>query len=536
MKKIISIAFAAVLAGFAISCQKEESVSEKTDAVQYTFNITVKDQVGFDSEASTKGGSSEKYKTGWENNDKIFLFFKPTEGSLLEDTYATLTYNGSSWDGAVTGTTSLGEEGTLSAVYVYNLGDVAPEFSDDQWTITTGNTFYNCQTEVSYTVSGSVISATLNLIAPTDFVRFSVYSASGALTCDKVKGWKDIAIGSDLAVSNVTCTGYMDGFTNSGDSNFKDYYGRIVSGNSLNGKTCKFSVVKNNGTVYERTATPSSDARSFKINSWTEAEGKLPGLFTISNGADNEAGTADDIQVRFSKGNLVAAIDENGAPTAWKFATNQYDYIGNATANTSIGSTAGDVDLFGWSTDATSNNWGIHTKEEATQDYTTGSFKDWGKAYCTSKSISPDNTWRTLSTAEWQYLFNYGDYTSDVRNGKYKTGVTVCSKANCVVLLPDNWDETVISLTDFAALNTCDENSTPKWSEMQAAGAVCLPAAGDRDGSHVIHVGVYGFYWSSTAYGESRAYNVRFDSYDVYPDDLDYRDGGFSVRLITESK
>ena len=537
MKKIISIAFAAMLAGLAISCQKEEAVSDKADAVQYTFNITVNDRSGFDNGASTKGDAT--YKSAWENGDKIFLFFKPTEGSLLGDRYATLTYNESSWDGTVSsGTSSLGEEGTLSAVYVYKLdGSVTPAYSDNKWTIATGNVFYNCQTGVDYTVSGDVISATLNLVAPTNFVQFYVTSATGALTCDKVKGWKDVAIGSDMTVSNVTCTGYMEGFTNSGDSNVKEYYGRIVGdGTTLKDVACNFSVVKD-GKVYERTAIPSLDARSFKMTvstpDWPEAAGKLPGLFTVGIGADGKAGTADDVKVRFSQGNLVATIDATGAPTVWKFATNQYDYIGGNVANTSIGSTAGDVDLFGWSTEANSNNWGIHTKTEATQDYTTGSFKDWGKAYCEKNSITPDNTWRTLTTAEWQYLFN--ERSNAIR--LFKFGVNVCDKANCVVLLPDGWkwegDVGTEWQTEYPETQT---NNEVTWQKMEAAGAVCLPAAGYRDGSIVYYVGDYGLYWSSTADDEDVAYDVYFNSIDVSPDDSDSRGLGYSVRLITESK
>ena len=555
MKKIISIAFAAILAGLAISCQKEEAVSDKADAVQYTFNIIVNDRAGFDNDASTKG--SESHKSYWESGDRIFLFFKPTDGVLLDGTYATLTYNGSSWDGTVTpGQSSLGDGGTLSAVYVYKLdGSVTPAYSDNKWTIATGNTFYNCQTGVDYTVSDNVISASLDLVAPTNFVQFYVTSATGVLTCDKVKGWKDIAIGSDMAISNVTCTGYMDGFANSGDSNVKEYYGRIVDGTSLNGKACEFSVVML-GKVYERTATPTSDARSFKMTvstpDWPEAAGKLPGLFTVGKGADVTAGTEDDVQVRFSQGNLVAAIDANGAPTAWKFATNQYDYIGGNVANTSIGNpstsgTAGDVDLFGWSASnnegtSTTDNYGIIISENG-DDYL-GDFYDWGKAYCEKNSITPDNTWRTLSTEEWQYLFSYDgseldgqNYDNDIRRGKCKFGVTVCSKTNCVVLLPDNWDETVISLANFAAQDTYDENFTPKWSEMQAAGAVCLSAAGARDGSSVNYVGDVGGYWSSTALDNYGACYVFFSSLGVAPDSGgNRRDLGFSVRLISDVK
>lgn len=120
MKKILAIAFAAVLALLAISCQKENFLSEEQNdtPVQYTFNISVNEQLGVDNETSTKGGPSTAYKTGWASGDRVFLFFKPDSGSLLGDTYATLTINGSSWVGSVTGTSNLGEAGTLSAVYI----------------------------------------------------------------------------------------------------------------------------------------------------------------------------------------------------------------------------------------------------------------------------------------------------------------------------------------------------------------------------------------------------------------------------------
>ncbi len=551
MKKIISIAFVAILAGFAISCQKEELVSDKTDVVQYTFNITVNDRSGFDNDASTKG--SEYHKSYWENGDKIFLFFKPTDDNLL-NTYATLTYDGSEWGVNAPGLSGLGEDGTLSAVYVYKLdGSVTPAYSDSKWTIATGNTFYNCQTGVDYTVSDNVISASLDLVAPTNFVQFYVTSATGALTCDNVKGWKDIAIGSDMAVSNVTCTGYMEGFTNSGDSNVKEYYGRIVGdGTTLKDVACNFSVVKD-GKVYERTATPSSNARSFYMEvrtdgdkPWTEAEGKLPGLFTVGKGADGTAGTEDDVQVRFSQGNLQAIYNSTTSSYTWDFAANQYSYVGNAVGNTSIDSQTNGavVDLFGWST--SSDNYGIKTSTSPS-DYS-GEFYDWGKAYCEENSITPDNTWRTLTTAEWQYLFSYDgsgsggqNYDNDIRRGKYKYGVTVCGKENCVVLLPDNWqwDSSTVG-TDWQK-NTRDiieysEEPTIKWSTMQAAGAVCLPAAGHRCGSDVIFVGSYGHYWSSsTALDVLSVRSVFFDLSTVLPDFNDLRDQGFSVRLITKS-
>ena len=530
MKKIIHIAFATILAGLAISCQKENTLTEQNDApVQYTFNIAVNDKAGFDDDASTKG-SGPSYKTGWESGDRIFLFFKPTSGSLLTDTYATLTYKGSSWEGTVTGSTSLGNEGTLSAVYVYNLGsNVKPVFSDSKWTIATGNTntFYSCHTKVSYSVSGNnEISASLSLAAPADFVQFYVKDATGVLTCDQVKGWKDIAIGSEMTFSNVTCTLYMVGFENSGDSEVREYYGRIVNdGKSLKDVACEFSVA-NNGKVYEHTATPTTDARSFKMSitgdkAWTEAEEKLPGLFTVGKGKDGKAGTADDVQVRFSKGNLLASIDANGVPTDWKFAANQYAYLGEGGANKTIGTAAGDVDLFGWSTDSTI--YGINTSTSKSTYY--GDFQDWGIAYCKKKSIA-DGAWRTLTKDEWVYLINKAD-NDNVRKGKYKFGVTVCGKTNCLILVPDNIEMDI---------NASYEGFT--WSVAQAFGLVCLPAAGYRYGSDVNQVGDYGFYWSSTAHEDNiEAYGMKFKSDSVTPDSYeDARYEGHSVRLVTELK
>ena len=229
--------------------------------------------------------------------------------------------------------------------------------------------------------------------------------------------------------------------------------------------------------------------------------GALSGKFSVSASK----------QIQFSKGNLVATIDATGTPTAWKFAANQYDCLGEGGANQTIGTAAGDVDLFGWSTAAT--NYGISTSTSSS-DYS-GDFVDWGN------NIGDGSTWRTLSNDEWVYLFE----TRTNASGLYKCGVTVCGKTKCVVIAPDGFTGTIETSYDATA-----------WATAEAAGLVCLPAAGNRYGSLVLSVGDYGRYWSSTAYDSYNAYYVRFNSYNVYPDNYGTRDYGYSVRLITESK
>ena len=233
-------------------------------------------------------------------------------------------------------------------------------------------------------------------------------------------------------------------------------------------------------------------------------EGALPGEFSVSATK----------KVHFSKGNLVATINASGAPTAWKFAANQYDYLGGGGANETIGTAAGDIDLFVWSTAATT--YGISTST-STSDYS-GDFVDWGKA------IDNKGTWRTLSNDEWKYLFKTRTNASSL----YKYGVTVCGKTNCVIIAPDNWD------TSANPLQTSYDATA--WATAEAAGLVCLPAAGYRYGSLVSYIGDGGYYWSSTAIGSSIACNVYFSSRDVSPVNYDFRSYGRSVRLITDVK
>lgn len=253
-------------------------------------------------------------------------------------------------------------------------------------------------------------------------------------------------------------------------------------------------------------------------------EGALPGEFSVSAAK----------KVHFSQGNLVATVNASGVPVAWKFATKQHDYLGEGGANHTIGSSAGDVDLFCWSSDAASNNWGIYTETEITKGVTNGNFNDWGK------NIGNGNVWRTLSTEEWQYLFSYDgsehggtNYDNDTRRGKYKYGVTVCGKECCVVLLPDNWDTSLLSLDIFANTTEYNEETTVKWSAMEAAGAVCLPAAGYRKGLIMYAVDSLGNYWTSSAYDDDYALSESFLGDIIYADDYDIRYLGFSVRLVT---
>lgn len=224
-------------------------------------------------------------------------------------------------------------------------------------------------------------------------------------------------------------------------------------------------------------------------------------------------------QVYFSKGNLVASIDANRNPIAWKFAAHQYDCIGEGGANKTIGTAAGYIDLFGWSTTDNSNNWGIHNNPSATG----GGFKDWGNA------IDNNGTWRTLTEAEWRYLtYHDAEHQDHPRFCKYLCPVTVCGVENCLVLLPDQYNPDNLP---------SDRKTFDPWATYEGYGYVCLPPTGTREGMSV-KMPEIGHYWSSDPLNGTSAFCLDF------PNPADEQPGvgngsrlhGFCVRLVTDVK
>ncbi|MCQ2173741.1 MAG: hypothetical protein MJY61_01245 [Bacteroidales bacterium] len=234
----------------------------------------------------------------------------------------------------------------------------------------------------------------------------------------------------------------------------------------------------------------------------------LSGVFSVG----------DNKKVRFSKGNLRATFD--GSSYVWSFAPEQYGYVGNASGNTTIGaqSSGASVDLFGWSTSSTF--YGID--ESPVSSSYLGVFVEWGDAYCSSNGVAP-GTWRTLtggSDGEWKYLIDKRENASSL----CRYGVTVCDRTNCLVLAPDDFEGNI----EF-------EYDSITWPEAEAAGLVCLPAAGSRNGLTVENTGALGDYWTSSPKGTDRAYDAYFNLEKVDAVDNAARAHGYSVRLVTDA-
>ena len=265
-----------------------------------------------------------------------------------------------------------------------------------------------------------------------------------------------------------------------------------------------------------------SDGNVIKVDSISMVAPEEPEQPDPSAGIGTFSVSADK-QVTFSKGNL----QYHPANDEWRFAENQTDYIGDANSNCSS-TYNGWLDLFGWSTSAT--NFGVSTSDDY-DDYS-GSFVDWG-----TNQIGADapNTWRTLTYDEWWYV------VFDRPNASSLKGVAQVNGVNGLIFLPDNWTcpagvtfkSGFHSESSVEAYGQYQTFSADQWSKLESAGAVFLPAAGDRLGSGVRRVRYYGYYWSATEVSSGSAGYLVFYS-DVAGMNGNGRDYGLSVRLVKD--
>ena len=301
--------------------------------------------------------------------------------------------------------------------------------------------------------------------------------------------------------------------------------------------------------TYSKSGVTFTAGEYYEITVKMIPEGAIKGLFTINAAGD---------KVYFSKGNLQATY--NGSAWSWAFAENQWDYIGNAEGNTKVtymspyveGYTGSSttVDLFGWV--GASSTWTDVNQYGITSFTTTNSYgnvageslkSDWGTLIGTG--------WRTLTKDEWVWLLGPNDAPNPGTN--CRTSSTVNGVANArfakaklfdttygLIIFPDSYTHpdgvafpVGINATDDTSWND-NAYTADGWGKMEAAGAVFLPAAGDRIGAEVYDVGSLGRYWSSSSKTSAadEAHFVNFISNKLNPQSGHVRPIGCSVRLV----
>ena len=313
------------------------------------------------------------------------------------------------------------------------------------------------------------------------------------------------------------------------------------------------SIVVERNTIYNVTIGGSYD--------FVQPEGRLPGLFSVSA----------DHQVYFSIGNLqwtstgTHAVNGSGTDEGtWRFATHQYDYVGNGNANASSTCTSW-IDLFGWGTsgyhdssddynvnyypyststrgvDRRYNKFGYGPSYNMTDTNITGTSAnyDWGVYNAISNGGNVPGQWRTLTIAEWNYLLNTRtNAISKKASGRIDLGDG--TYANGCILLPDRWIlPSGCSFTaGFSSINneydySLNTYTLDQWSLMEAAGAIFLTAGGDRTDTNVDDVGNAGWYWSTTCNYISDALSIVFSA-SMLQEGTVWRYYGISVRLVQD--
>lgn len=331
-----------------------------------------------------------------------------------------------------------------------------------------------------------------------------------------------------------------------------DYTGLVIELNTNDGQFCTKTA---NTTIPVRRShytliTLGENDLNFTAQLYS---GALPGLFSVSATQ----------QVHFSQGNLQYQASTN----TWRFAEHQYDFVGDATYgnvyvngvksnNSNISSSySGWIDLFGWGTSgwnsgavcyqpwSTNTNASYYRPGGSWYNNLTGTYAeaDWAWHNAIANGGNSSHQWRTLTKNEWDYLLNTRT------NASSKRGMGNISGIAGLILLPDNWILPVgcsfapgfSSTASYGNENwTLNTYTLSQWTQMEAAGALFLPASGYRWGSIAYFstdLGRIGTYWSSTRSSEDAdcAYKLDFNSYYLYTSREDHTRGqASSVRPV----
>lgn len=259
--------------------------------------------------------------------------------------------------------------------------------------------------------------------------------------------------------------------------------------------------------------------------------------FDVPVAGDHFFSVGDNVRVAFSPGNL----QYNALADTWRFADNQWDYIGAANAN--IGQYYGGwIDLFGWGT----SGWNCGNTYYQPYDCASGeangllygpsgsnsltgayAHSDWG--VYNQIGDEPAGIWRTLTAHEWIYL-----YSSRPRASQLQSHATV-NGTHGYIFLPDNWVlPSGVTFTGGSLNWTTNTYSGSEWLIMETAGAVFLPAAGRRTGTEIGGADTGG-YWTATYSGDFTSdalylfFNAQELGYSGY-----FRSIGRSVRLVKD--
>ena len=344
---------------------------------------------------------------------------------------------------------------------------------------------------------GYTYTATADLEVKTAIAYFNISAFSTGSDDDYVylRG-NDVYSTATIDYREGTITGNSKGSINIGSASEANKYVALIPSVSTE-TTLIFEGATKEGTFTLPRGIQANRYYSNGVNA-LEVTGKESYVFTVSDYPAKK--------VRFSPGNL-----QYKTGTGWRFAEHQYE-TSNGTWNASDW-----VDLFGWGTwSGTSEHWDPTNTSPYSYYSWEGNYDD---VYFHGTLTNHTATnWFTLSRDQWQYLIGHS------RHGL--ATITVGENAiHGMVILPDN---STLSINTDGSSWSDNEYSESQWfTNMEAKGAVFLPAAGYRNGTNVNDYGNDYYYWSCTEEGSS-AWHLSSNEYGTHPE----RYWGLGVRLV----
>jgi len=506
-QKLYIVIASIVLASVCTGCKKvdNEPVS--------SYSMTV-DAV----KTKTLSDSGSAISSTWTAGDVVTVW--SADGTTTQ--YGTLTAAGSGSSTTLSGTlSSLPADGeTLLLKYL----SASYAGQDGTLTGTSGSidkVSDYATAEVVATVAGSSVTATSAVFeSQTTILKLTVKNASGT---DITSSITSLRVTDGAHAYYVTPSGLSAIYVALppvGSNQLIGFVATTASGNYRKSVTGK--------TLAAGKLTP--------VTLETLYEGSLTGLFTINSSGD---------QVRFSEGNLQAVFESAGSSCTWKFADNQWNYVGNAVANNSINasgsvSDAGAVDLFGWNGASSSeDNYGINNSV-TDSDYGSTSGEglkhDWGHNSIYGGGNAAD-VWYTPVRSELEYIISSRDASTINGTANARFARARINSVRGLLLFPDSFalpsSITLKNVNDASSAANYGDNafSNDNWALLEDAGVVFLPAAGYREGNTILKADEYGRYWTQTN-GGAKSVSVYFTGSTVAAANGFNRHYGAAVRLV----
>lgn len=528
MKRFGTIVTALLVLVAMTQCKKGEQPTPVNGSEAVTITLDLKSNGGTRVDVNSTTG-----EVTYQNGDVVYV---ASGGHYI----GTFTYNGTNFTGGITDPT-VGEP-----LHFYFLGNVAPAETLAAGITTTCSVVISDQTEhlpvIEYAPSNEnydsgATTYTAMLLNKCALVKFNVTTASEAATC--ITGMKN-KVAVDFAENTLTHSQEGNGIITLPAGN-GEKWAILLPQEAVEAGEDGTAYSEDGAFTGTRGAVPAITENGYQttgieVSVITEGgtpsghpEGAINGKFTIN---------AEGDQVYFSQGNL----QYQASTDTWKFADNQYDYVGSDNSNMSS-TYNGWIDLFGWGTSGYNHGANCYhpwsTSQINNYYYAYGGYyynlydrtgkADWGYNPITNGGNTP-NQWRTLTQPEWNYVFNTRTTTSGIRYTKAKV-----DNVNGVILLPDDWSSSTYTLNNTnssGASFSSNMITATQWTTLEDAGVVFLPASGRRYGTPVYDVGSFGCYWSASYNGISYARNVGFSDSSLYTDYGSYRCDGQSVRLV----